>query len=149
MVMRGRNRGHDVIGAFGAQAGDAHRLQHGLGRLAHWVLPRVSLAEIAAHADEGQERKSAAAGEREHVDAVADTAALHQEDAARAAEIGAGQQRHALLLCGQGDGVDAGVGQRPVDQDPVPGIGDVGELRDVVAAQQVVDLVLPNHLDFS
>ena len=63
----------------------------------------------------------------QHVDAVADAARLHQQDAARAAEIGAGQQRHAFLLGGQGDRMHAGVGERAVDQDAVPGIGDIGE----------------------
>ncbi len=69
---------------------------------------------------------------------------LHQQDAARAAEIGAGEQRHALLLGGQRDRSGAGIGERAVDQDAVAGIGHIGELRDVVPAQEIVELVLPS-----
>ena len=36
----------------------------------------------------------------------------------------------------------SGIGQRAVDQDAMPGIRHIGELRDVVAAQQIVELVL-------
>ncbi len=109
------------------------------------ILPRVALAEVAAHADQRQERKAPAAGQRQHVDAVADAAALHEKDAARAAEIGPGQQRHALLLGGQRHRVHVRVGERAVDQDAVAGVGHIGELRDLVLAQQVVDLVLPGR----
>jgi hypothetical protein len=38
-----------------------------------------------------------------------------------------------------------GIGQRPVDQDAMPGIGHVGELGDVVLAQQIIHLILPAH----
>ena len=37
----------------------------------------------------------------------------------------------------------ARIGQRAVDQDAVPGIRHIGELGDVVAAQQLVKLVRP------
>ena len=37
---------------------DAHRLQHRLGRLPHGELPWIALAEIAAHADQRQEREA-------------------------------------------------------------------------------------------
>ena len=37
----------------------------------------------------------------------------------------------------------AGIGKRAVDENAVAGIGHVGELGDVVAAEQIVELVLP------
>ena len=120
-----------------------HGLQHLLRGPAHGELPRVALAEVAAHGHQRQEREAAAAGQRQHVDAVAGAAALHQQHAAGAAEIGAGEQRHALLLGGQRHGVDIGIGERAVDQDAVARVRHVGELRDLVLAQEVVDLVLP------
>src|SRR5215469_7338456 len=57
---------------------------------------------------------------------------------ARAAQIGAGDQRHALLLGGQRDRMNVGIGERAVDQDRMPGIRHIGDLRDAVLAQQVV-----------
>jgi hypothetical protein len=88
-------------------------------------------------------RKPAALDQRQHIDAIAGAAALHQEDSAGAAEVGAGEHRHALLLAGQRHGMDLRVGQGSVDQNPVAGIGHIGELSDVVAAQQIVEIVLP------
>jgi hypothetical protein len=93
-------------------------------------------------ADEGQ-NGNAALDQGQHVDAIAGAARLHQQDAARAAKIGAGQQRDTLFFRGQRDGLRTGVGERAVDQDAVAGIRDIGELRDVMAAQQIVELVLP------
>ena len=39
--------------------------------------------------------------------------------------------------------MDLRIGERAVYQDPVAGIGHVGELSDIVAAQQIVEIVLP------
>src|SRR5256885_12630271 len=61
----------------------------------------------------------------------------------RAPPRSAPAKRHTLFLCGQRDRLRAGIGERAVDQDAVAGIRHIGELRDVVAAQQVVELVLP------
>ncbi len=47
--------------------------------------------------------------------------------AARAAEIGAGGERHAFLLGGERDRAHAGVGERTVDQHGVAGVRHVGE----------------------
>jgi hypothetical protein len=109
-----------------ASSTGAHALPHG-------VLPRIARAEIASHADEGQEREAASLDQREHVEAIADAADVHQEHAARAAKVRARQQRDPLLLCGEGDGVDTWIGQRAIDQNAVTSIGHVGELGDVVA----------------
>src|SRR3954467_14945639 len=89
---RARGRDH-VLRLLDAHADDAHGLQHRLGRLAHGKLPWIALAEIAAHADQREERKAPALDQREHVDAVADAARLHQQHGPRAAEIGAGAPR--------------------------------------------------------
>src|SRR6266542_6456517 len=42
--------------------------------------------------------------------------------------------------------MDARIGQRAVDQDAVAGIRHIGELGDVVLAQEIVELVLPPRL---
>jgi hypothetical protein len=39
--------------------------------------------------------------------------------------------------------MDLRISERSVDQDPVAGIGHIGELSDIVAAQQIVEIVLP------
>ena len=101
MVSAALTRRDHVLRPLDAQADDAHGLEHRLRRLAHGKLPRISLAEIAAHAHQRQERKAAALDQRQHVDAIADPARLHQQHAARAAEIGAGDQRDAFLLGGR------------------------------------------------
>jgi hypothetical protein len=44
------------------------------------------------------------------------TAALHEQDAARAAEVGAGDERHAFFFRGQGDRVDVRIGERTIDE---------------------------------
>jgi hypothetical protein len=107
-------------------------------------LPGVALAKILPHADQSQQWKAAAFDQRQHVDAVAGAAALHQQDTASAAEIGPGEQCHPLLLGGQRDRLGSGIGERAVDQDPVGGIRHTSELGDIVAAQQVVEIVLPS-----
>jgi hypothetical protein len=35
------------------------------------------------------------------------------------------------------------IGERSVDQNPMAGIGNIGELSDIVAVQQIVEIVLP------
>src|SRR5262249_2557438 len=71
------------------------------------------------------------------------TPLLHQQHAAFAAEIGAREQRHALLFGRERNGMNLGIGERTVDQDLVAGIGHIGELRHPAAAQQIVYFVLP------
>src|SRR4051794_20154370 len=71
---RRRSRGDHVLRPLGPQTNNAHGRQYGLRCLAHGKLPRVALAEVAAHAHQCQERKARALDEREHVDAVADPA---------------------------------------------------------------------------
>ena len=39
--------------------------------------------------------------------------------------------------------MNVGISDRAIDQDLVPGIGDITELRDIVLAQQIVDCILP------
>jgi hypothetical protein len=73
-------------------------------------------------------RKPAALDQRQHIDAIAGAAALHQQDTAGPAEVGTGEHRHPLLLSGQRHGMDLRIGERSVDQDPVARIGHIGEL---------------------
>jgi hypothetical protein len=40
--------------------------------------------------------------------------------------------------------MDLRIGERSVDQNAVAGIGDIGELSDIVAAQQIVKIVPPS-----
>ena len=90
---------HGVVGgvglaqALGQHAGD---LERGLGALAHRQLPGIELAPFAAHRHQHQQRQAAGLVQRQHVDAVADAARLHQQRAALAAEPGAGEQRDRL-----------------------------------------------------
>jgi hypothetical protein len=90
-----------------------------------------------------RKRKPPALDQGQHVDAVPGAARLHQQDSARAAEIGAGEQRHPFLLGGQRYRAGLRVGERAVDQHPVAGIRHIGELGDVVAAQQIIERILP------
>ena len=54
--------------------------------------------------------KAADPGQRQHVDAVADPARLHQQDRAPAAEMRPGGERDAFLLGGQHDRFDVRIG---------------------------------------
>ena len=76
--------------------------------------------------------KRAALYQRQHVDAVADAARLHQQHGARAAEIGAGDKRHAFLLGRQRDRMHAGVGERAINQNAVTRIRNICNLRHAV-----------------
>src|SRR5258708_193082 len=66
---RGLDRRDRLGGAVGAKALDVHRLEHRDGALPHRILPWIGLAEIAAHAYEGEKRKPAALDQGKHVDA--------------------------------------------------------------------------------
>ena len=101
------------------------------------------LAEVAAHADEHQERKLPAAHQGEEIDAVSDTARLHEQHSSPCAEVRAREQADPFFLGGEGDGVDVRVRKRPVDEHLVAGVGDVGDLRHVELAKHLVDLVRP------
>jgi hypothetical protein len=83
------------------------------------------------HAYQPQTRKATALDQREHIDAISGAAALHEQNAARAAEIGAGEQRHALLLGRQRNRMHSRIGERTVDQDAVSRIRHVRELRHI------------------
>ena len=66
------------------------------------------------------------AGHRELINrSIADAARLHQQHAARAAEMCPALQRDALFLRRDRDGMDVRVGNRTVDQLAVPRIGDI------------------------
>ena len=77
-----------LIEPFHDRAGKLQDLRH---VLAHGQLPGIELAPLAPHGDKRQKGQAAGTIEREHVDAIADPAALHQEHAALAAEPGAGE----------------------------------------------------------
>jgi hypothetical protein len=53
------------------------------------------------------------------------------------------EQGDPFLLGGQRHRLRAGVAKRAVDKDAVPGIRHIGELGDFVAAQEVIEFVLP------
>jgi len=144
MVSAAFTVGNHIRGMLDPHANHPHGREHRLGCLPHGELPRVSLAEIAAHADEREEGKARPFDQESMLDAVADATRLHQQHRARAAEIRAGDERNALLLRGQRNGVDVRVGKRPVDENAVTGIGNVGNLRDAVSTQQIIKIMLPN-----
>src|SRR5260221_948692 len=133
---------------------DARRLVDGIDQgprqaqrlaavLPHRHLPRVELAPLAAHGHDREQREAALADERQHVDAVADAAALHEQDAALSAEPGAGQQRHALLLGGEPDRPDCILGTAKIDEPGMPGIGDIGDLTDAGLFEDAKDVIGP------
>ena len=82
------------------------QLEHRIDDRAHRHLPGIELLPLAAHGDQHQQRKAAGPCKRQHVDAIAEPARLHQQRGALAAEPGAGGQRHALLLGGEHDVAD-------------------------------------------
>ena len=61
------------------------------------------------------------------------------------AEVCAGEEPDAFLLGGQRNGLDFRVVQGAVDEHPVPGVRDVGELGHAKFAQHPVDLVRPGR----
>src|SRR5262249_12409535 len=111
----------DAVGSLGAEDVKTHELEDSSGPLAHGNLPGIELGELAAHGDEEHERDAAVFRQREQVDAIADTARLHEERAAGAAEPEAGSKPNALLFAGQNGGCDVGVGGAEVYQARVSG----------------------------
>ena len=99
--------------------------------LPHRHLPRIELAPIAAHRHQHQERQLTGLHQGQHVDAIADAAALDQEHAFLAAEPGAGEERDPLLLGGQRHDPLLGIGFAEPNQPAVAGIGHDGDLPDV------------------
>ena len=97
-----------------------------------------SNTEFPAHGNERQQGEFSALHERQKIDAVADAAALHQQDGAGAAQIGACRQRDAFFFRRERDGVHIAVGNAQVDQNDMSGVGYVGELRDIVRPQHLV-----------
>src|SRR4051794_27811444 len=73
---------HDFGRIVGAPGKDAHEMERSLSCLPHGVLPGVELRPVTAHGDHHEERKTCVHLEGERVDAVANTAALHEECAA-------------------------------------------------------------------
>ena len=140
---RGVDRGLHLVGLVDRVEQHAHRLQH-LGRaLAHRVLPGIELAIVAAHGDQGQERKAQRLGEAHQVDGVADARALHQQHRALAAQPGAGGEGDAFLLGGERHGADRVRALAMLDQARMAGVGHVIDLLDVVRLQDVENLVAP------
>src|SRR6266851_2627247 len=111
--------------------------------LPHRHLPRVELAPLPAHGDDREQRKAALRDQRQHVDAVADAAALHEEDAALPTEPGAGEERDAFLLGGEADRTDDVVFAAEIDQPGVAGIRDIGDLPYVDRAKYPKNVVRP------
>ena len=139
--------GGDVGGVVGAEDEGSHGLEDGLGGGSHGDLRRVELAEVAAHRDDHGHGGAVDGGEGEHVDAVSDAGALHEEDALVAAEPGAGEEGDAFFFGGEGDDLHGVVGQAAFDQAGVAGVRDEGDLADGVGFQEVEDLVGPGGFD--
>src|SRR5258708_12100806 len=74
-----------LVDRIDQRAGEAQLLA---AILAHRQLPRVELAPLPAHRHQSEQREAALRDQRQHVDAVADAAALHEEGAPLAAQPG-------------------------------------------------------------
>ena len=111
--------------------------------LTHRYLPRIGFAPLATHGNDHQQRESAHPRERERVDAVADAAALHQQDTALAAEPGAGQNSDAFLFGGEYGRLHLIGGVAQLDQPRMPRVRDVNDVANVEFAQLVEDQARP------
>src|SRR6266851_1527317 len=131
-----------LIDRIDERTGEAQRLA---GVLSHRYLPRVELAPLTAHRHEREQRETALCDQRQHVDAVADAAALHEEGAALPTEPGAGEERDAFLLGGEADGADDIVFAAEIDQPGVAGIRDIGDLPYVDRAKYPKNVVRPMY----
>jgi hypothetical protein len=138
--LHGRGRARGIVEAMDDGAGNLQR--HG-DPLAHVELPRIELAPFAAHGHQHQQGQAAFLGQREHVDAVADPAALHQQHTALATEPGAGQQRHAFLLGAERHAGHPVMGGAAVDQAGMARIRHVGDLAHLQCVQLVEDGIRP------
>jgi hypothetical protein len=134
----GANARNDIVGMFCSQHDYPHRLQHRFHRLAHGELPGITLAELAPHRDQRQQREAASLSERQHIDAVPDARGLHQQHGPLAAEVSTRDHGDAFLFGGQRHRMHVRIVERPINQHLVSGIGNITKLGDVVGAQQIV-----------
>ena len=81
----------DIIRMIGALHHQPARFERCGRGLAHGDLPRIELAPFAAHGHQRDDGKAAIAHQRESIEAIADTARLHQQDTPLAGEIRPGQ----------------------------------------------------------
>src|SRR3984885_3845770 len=132
----------------GPQHLDAGQFEYRRRARSHRHLPGIEFAPFAAHRHQRQERQAEDLGQRQHVDAIADAARLHQQHTALAAGPGAGQQRHALFFGGQRHRAHRRRAQHPFDQLRMPGIGHVRHLTDIEALQYVKDIFRPGRRGF-
>ena len=119
------------------------QFEHRIDDRSHRHLPGIELLPLAAHRDEHQQRKTAGPRQREHVDAIAEAARLHQQRGALAAEPGARGQRDALLFRGEHDVTDFIVGAASVDQARMAGIGHIADLPNAAALERFEQPVRP------
>src|SRR6185312_13977598 len=87
-----------------------------------------------------------AAREREHVDAIAGAARLHQQHGAFAAEPGARGERHAFFFGREHDIANFGVGAAALDEPRMAGIRDVADLPDIGALERAIKPLRPVDL---
>ena len=129
-----------TVDPVGEKAGEP---QHVLGDRAHRHLPRIELAELAAHRHQEDAAETAIAQQRKHIDAIADAARLHQERRALAAERGAGDEADAFLLGRQHHVGDSRVVAAERDEPAMAGVGHIADLTHADAAEMAVDRVGP------
>src|SRR5262249_53962710 len=97
---------------------------------------------------EDEARKAAIAHQREHVDAVSDPAALHQQRRALIAERSAGHETDAFLFGRQYDVMDVRVIDAQRDKAAVPGIRYVTYLPDADPLELRINQVRPIQRGF-
>src|SRR5262249_54742247 len=109
-------------------------------------LARVELREAAPWRNQDQERDAVRHRQAtECVDAVPEAAALHQQRAARAPEIRAAEDADALLLPGELEYLDLGIGLAGADQPDQRRIRDVHDQSDAVRLESLVDDLAPGR----
>jgi hypothetical protein len=138
-------RWRDLSRLLNPHTDEATGIENRLDRLPHRHLPGIPFPEISPHADQDQHRELAVFHQREHIDAIAHTAGLHEHYPARPAEMGPRQHGDPFLLSRQRHGMDFRIFERAVDQHSVPGIGHIGKLRDIPVTQDTVDLIWPHR----
>src|SRR5262249_16065102 len=104
--------GFELVDGAGHDPPDPERVEDGAGRLTHRDLGGVELTEVAPMTDHEDHRDLARDAERrQSVDAVPETAVLHQQRAAAAGEPRSREEPNAFLLTRHGD--DAALGIDP------------------------------------
>jgi hypothetical protein len=141
--------GHDLLDlvlALHREVGDVQPVESRPECLTHPDLNGVELAELAALADQHQQRDLVRDRQRaEDVGGVAEAAVLHQQRAMLAAQVGASEDADPFLFTGRAEDVEILVVDGAPEQLGQDRIGDVDDHLDLVRPEAFEHDVRPRH----